>query len=133
MSNGQPSSKICYELCYLDAINPTIFDRIGNIFIDLPEIVHILLNEEEFLIGDLKAYEQMLWRTADRYLPDINAVIRNFTHEYYKIEYLDLREQHQQNVIEEVQYLQLIDDLHCSDEDLTLLDSGGDIITSSDN
>ena len=130
MYSGQEVDKIAYELCYLDSIQANIFGHIGNISIDLPEIVQLLMQKEDFLLGDLKAHQAMLYSTFDRFYPDVKAIIRNFTHTWYNIEYSDLREQRQSYILEEVQYLKLMDD--CTEEDLKLLDSGGEIVTSDD-
>ena len=118
-SKGQLDTKISYIPSYQDSIQADIFERIGNIAIDIPDVFDILVNTEGFLVGDLNHHKTLLYHLVDKYYPNVEQVIRNFCHRYYLIEYNDAIQIRQTNVIQDAEYLL------CTEDDLLMSSSEG--------
>ena len=128
-SKGQLDTKISYSPSYQDYIQADIFGCIGNIAIDIPDVFDILVNTEGFLVGDLKHHSELLLNLVDKYHPNVEQVIRNFTHRFFILEYEDAIKVKNKNTCQDAEYLFCAeDDLLCTENDLLMTSSEGDII-----
>ena len=128
-STGQLDTKISYSPSYQDCIQADIFGRIGNIAVDFPIVFDILVNTEGFLIGDLKHHSKLLLDLVDKYHPNVEQVIKNFTHQYFLLEYEDAIKVKNKNACQDAEYLLCTeDDLLCTENDLLMTSSNGEII-----
>ena len=127
-SKGQLDNKISYSPSYQDYIQADIFGRIGNIAIDIPDVFDILVNTEGFLVGDLKHHSKLLLNLVDKYHPNVEQVIRNFTNQFFILEYEDAIKVKNKNACQDAEYLLCTeDDLLCTENDLLMTSSNGEI------